>query len=65
MSFLFNDVLEGKYVINNQMSGLESYLSPSSEGYFLKITREIHMENYNIKIQEHVSHHDIHVVVGI
>jgi hypothetical protein len=65
MSCLLNDGLEGKYVMNDLMSGSESCMSPSSQGSLIKLFRELHMENCGIELRENVAHHDRLVVVGI
>jgi hypothetical protein len=40
-------------------------MSPSSEVSLLKVTGELHMENYSMQLRECVAHHDRPVVVGI
>jgi hypothetical protein len=65
MSCHLNDGPEGKYVINGLMSGFETYLSPNSEVSTLNLTRELHMENHSIELQECMAHHDHLKIVGI
>jgi hypothetical protein len=65
MMCLFNDGLEGKYVINGLISRLKFFLSSSSEGYFLNLTRDVHMKNHSIEFRERVAHHHRPIVDGI
>jgi hypothetical protein len=65
MSYLLNDGLEGKDMINGLMRVSETYLSPISERSLLKLTSELHVENRSIALRERVTHHDRPIVVGI
>jgi hypothetical protein len=65
LSCLLNDGLEGKDVINGQVSESKSFLSLSSEVSMLNLTRELHMESSSIEFQECMAHHGRPIIVGI
>lgn len=65
MSYLLNDDLKCKDVINDLKWEKETYMSPSSNESPLKLSREIHMKDHSIEVGEDMAHHDHSIVVWI